>query len=755
MKLVLFILLLSISAFAAWQSTTVIEVAKIRSAKATHGIHVEFDISTLLKSEQKSGENGRISIDIEPGKRVYLDVKSIKHGKLPDDFSWFGKVAGENGDAILSVRHGKIAGTIRTNDATYSIVPFENHYIVVKKDSSQKIPFKDKIVFEKPRREAEASESLSHHNLIHYKERKIQTRTTNTTVDVLVLYTASLKNEYAAGTEAKIQNAFDIAYNAYINSNALVSLNLVNMQQLPATSTLNDDSDLEILLDRLKADGYAAHLRRTYDADMLVVVGRYVAQDFGGLAFTPEDPDSSMVGAFATVLMCDYCSDLSFAHELGHNFACSHDRDHTTRDETGKTMYDYGFGYDIPNEFATIMSYDEPEISFFSNPSLTYNGQAIGNAATEDNAHVIRNTRAKIADNSDEIDESLEAGDSISGLNIDGVLEAKTDRDAFTVNLGGSTTFNGNSGSSQWRYFISVYSHDYERVAHFDNCDDNFANCTTSVTVNLPSAEYKVLFTKTGDKYNWTEDTTSYDIDITTNYTPPADTPCDYSISSLEETVSRGGESKTVGVTSSPNNCNSGSWSASENLSWVTLSGDTQGSGKGSWNLNYTVPASYTGRIGTFDIANSTHKINQAGFAMVYDERTNLYWQDEEYTSAEDSAYNNSQLENGKVKYWDNAVSYCKNSNYIGYKDWRLPTKTELESIVNTSNTPKIESAFYYRRGAHFWSSTLYPTNTARVYTLNYASGTSSAQTKDDYVNYIRCVRKSSANAAIIMYLLN
>lgn len=232
------------------------------------------------------------------------------------------------------------------------------------------------------------------------------------------------------------------------------------------------------------------------------------------------------------------------------------------------------------------------------------------------------------------------------------------------------------------------------------------------------------------------------------------DVPCSYSINPQENSINTNEESKMVTVSSSPVNCDSGSWTASENLDWVSLSGDTQGSGSGNWDLAYTVSANNTGRIGSIKIGQNSHKINQAGFVLVHDERTGLYWQDEEYTTAEETAYQDGQTNVGKVRLWDSALSYCKNLDYGGYNDWYLPTKTELETIVNSSNSPTIESAFYNRVNKYFWSSTTSPTNSLHAYYINFSSASTSIGPKN-YNSYIRCVRKSPFNPAVIMFLLN
>ena len=209
-----------------------------------------------------------------------------------------------------------------------------------------------------------------------------------------------------------------------------------------------------------------------------------------------------------------YCSDMTFAHEMGHNFSCQHDRDHTS----GSSMYPYSYGYDIAGEFATIMSYDKPGIPYFSNPNLIDedSGDAIGVADEEDNARAIRNTRAKIADNSEEIDESLEGSDHAL---FDGVLDSQSDRDAYFVHLGGTTTFSVAHPrySNTWGYYINVY--DTKTHAHVISCKND-------CELDLDNGRYRVVVSYHSDQgsyFSGSGDT--YAVDVSTEYTAPFSSP--------------------------------------------------------------------------------------------------------------------------------------------------------------------------------------------------------------------------------------
>ncbi|MFZ1695174.1 MAG: BACON domain-containing carbohydrate-binding protein [Flavobacteriales bacterium] len=88
---------------------------------------------------------------------------------------------------------------------------------------------------------------------------------------------------------------------------------------------------------------------------------------------------------------------------------------------------------------------------------------------------------------------------------------------------------------------------------------------------------------------------------------------CTYSLSPANNlTVLQGGGSYTVGVTTQ-SGC---AWTASESLSWVTITGGSSGTGNGT--VSYTV-TSNTGaaRNGTITIAGSSFQVSQAGVCTI------------------------------------------------------------------------------------------------------------------------------------------
>lgn len=215
------------------------------------------------------------------------------------------------------------------------------------------------------------------------------------TSDLLVLYSAGAKNSWGS-TEEMVNRitAVVAAANTYLEQSQVANLrwNLVGTAEAPTyptTSKLEDD--LTQLSNSSSPVGTLAAQKRTeYGADqvMLIVDG---SRDYAGIAYTPGY--LSVVhhpGSAATA-----------AHELAHNFGCRHDRQEAKAvDSDGRYYYGHRFNHN-GQDTGTIMSYADYLVPYFSNPSVTYQGIAVGVAAGEpkaaDNARWLREHAADIA----------------------------------------------------------------------------------------------------------------------------------------------------------------------------------------------------------------------------------------------------------------------------------------------------------------------------------------------------------------------
>jgi Metallo-peptidase family M12 len=181
---------------------------------------------------------------------------------------------------------------------------------------------------------------------------------------------------------------------AYQLSNISTRLRLVKTHYDDTYNDYKNQWETTLSYIRNNGDGqldYVHAMRDQYGADFVNIIvdtGSYC-----GIGYRPATPTAG--DAFSVTQWSCATGYYSFGHEIAHNMGCNHDR--ANAGSTSGTNY----GYQAPNgALRTIMAYDCPggcpRIQYFSTPSVTYNGQSLGNAIT-DNAQQIRNNLSAFA----------------------------------------------------------------------------------------------------------------------------------------------------------------------------------------------------------------------------------------------------------------------------------------------------------------------------------------------------------------------
>lgn len=232
----------------------------------------------------------------------------------------------------------------------------------------------------------------------------------NTVVDVLVLYTPGLATRYGgdAGATNRIDHFISIANQAYSNSGVGITLRRVGAQRVQVPDNTNNSSALSELRTGSGAFSAIPALRNSTGADGVLLVRPFDMAGQGGscgvgyvagYGGTPMSAHSEY--AFAVVSEGSdlggtgyYCTDTSFAHELGHNMGLMHDRETVARQGGGSGALPYAYGYAKQGQFGTIMSYAYPIVGRFSNPLDTSCNNGPCGVASEDAANSADNARA-------------------------------------------------------------------------------------------------------------------------------------------------------------------------------------------------------------------------------------------------------------------------------------------------------------------------------------------------------------------------
>lgn len=251
-------------------------------------------------------------------------------------------------------------------------------------------------------------------------------------VDVMVAWTPSSQSNIGGGAQsatAYVRN-YALATNSYFAaSNVSERIRLVYAVATPYAESGSYIDNLTRL--RVDNDGDMDELhplRDQYGADLVALIAD--VNDVCGVAWLfGNNPD------YGFSMTSVHCSSFTFAHELGHNFGCCHDRDNAGSGCTTPEAYGYRFNGVSGTQWRTIMSYAPgTRIGHFSNPNINYDGAATG-TATENNAATFPVTHSDIAAYRDEApfqdcDGNLiaDAIDIASGAaqdaNNDGVIDA-------------------------------------------------------------------------------------------------------------------------------------------------------------------------------------------------------------------------------------------------------------------------------------------------------------------------------------------
>ena len=106
-------------------------------------------------------------------------------------------------------------------------------------------------------------------------------------------------------------------------------------------------------------------------------------------------------------------------------------------------------------------------------------------------------------------------------------------------------------------------------------------------------------------------------------------------------------------------------------------------------------------------------------------------------------------LKNHKIYYdakastkmiYSDAVAYCNNMTYLGYKDWKLPTIDELKSLAELSRRDlSVKHAFKNVQEGIYWSST--KDRYGEAWYVDFDLGRWNTASYD-HTNYALCVRK-------------
>jgi hypothetical protein len=317
--------------------------------------------------------------------------RTEQYGK--DGQVWVGHVQGERGTQVTLAKKGStISGIVMRGEQVYEITHVKsNTYAVQELDPRVDAPADPILV---PDGVPTAGETTSNSTT----SSATTAGDTSNVIDLMVVYTPAAKANAggASGVEAKILTAVANANQAYINSQVDMRLNVVYMGEVSYTETGNMSTSLSDITGTSDGKMDNVHtLRNQYAADQVALIT--TESNYCGIGYMMT---SGWLGsAFAAYAFSVVHDDSRYsclrshtlAHELGHNQGNDHDHNNTG----GGGAYGYSYGYQNCGAFRTVMAYNcsgEPRIANFSNPNISYNGQATGVANWADAARSMNGT---------------------------------------------------------------------------------------------------------------------------------------------------------------------------------------------------------------------------------------------------------------------------------------------------------------------------------------------------------------------------
>ncbi len=377
---------------------------KERLPKPKRSHFVEPDFAALeapsLKRNEKRKVERQLTAALFDDKVLHIELDAVERNTIGAAV-WFGRIEGDDQSSVTFVVQGQaLVATISTLTERFMIEPTE--------DGRHEAFELDLAAFPaeaEPVRITHAARAI-----VTDDTRTIIANDSAAFIDVLVVYTDDLRSSLGstAAAQAAATNAVAAANTAYQNSGVTPRLRLAGTAEVSYTETGNVSSALSALSSGSDGAMDEVHaLRNQVGADavsLLLVNGG----GFCGVAYIMTTPSANFASsAFSVVPNSCAVGNLSFAHELGHNFGLEHDR---FVSPNGNPAYPYGFGYvDTNDQFRDVMAYANacggscPRIPYFSNPNLNYLGRPLGvsyessPSTSADNVRALNNAASIIA----------------------------------------------------------------------------------------------------------------------------------------------------------------------------------------------------------------------------------------------------------------------------------------------------------------------------------------------------------------------
>ena len=342
---------------------------------------VELDYGLLLPTALGGASSFTLALTAGDTVTVHFERRAEARG----GFVWYGTLAEDaHGSAVFSLVGDKVSASIRYQDRLYRMSYAGGGLHYVAQLDEQAFP-------------ACATTSAHEISLPAVQGGNGQRGVGNPDVDVMVVYTTQAKNNQGGSNaiSSLINLAVSETNTGYQKSDVTQRLVLVYSQE-EVGYTENGNFSTELSRLRSKNDGHmddVHSLRDQYGADCVTLI--VAGSQYCGIAYLMTNVSAGFESnAFSVVSRSCATGYYSFGHELGHNMGCAHDSANA-----GSAAYNYSYGWRTSNNaYRTVMAYSPgSRINYYSNPSKSKNGYALGNTNSAENWKSLNNTASTVA----------------------------------------------------------------------------------------------------------------------------------------------------------------------------------------------------------------------------------------------------------------------------------------------------------------------------------------------------------------------
>ncbi|MDM7559427.1 reprolysin-like metallopeptidase [Xanthomonas fragariae] len=374
-------------------------------------------LSPIKINESQAYDNaaaGGLWLPLPDGRRIY--AKTISQNTQDNDhWTFVGTLPAEKRSVVITFGRNAVFGSIPVdNNTSLRIVTQGDKLYVAERlprnialdrlKSNDSAMASDYLI---PPKQAVSEQDLQR-SLALVKQ--AASATTPTVVDVLVGYTPGLVRELGSvdAVNTRINYLVAVTNRAYSDSQVNGRLRLIGTQEVNYTDSTTDGAALNDLTEASGTSSLAAlhSTRDTQGADLVALLRPYHANqgacgvawlNGGGLRSYNVNMQGSGYAAISDGTdeeAGNYCEDITFAHEIGHNLGLAHDK---ADSGPGAFTYAYGWRQTLDEgSFNTIMAYtadDQRRVPYFANPRITLcNGNPCGDVNEADQTRALNIT---------------------------------------------------------------------------------------------------------------------------------------------------------------------------------------------------------------------------------------------------------------------------------------------------------------------------------------------------------------------------